>query len=192
MRWLLWNDQYIKSSSNIFWSFGGFVWLLLLLQGSVHKWRHPHVGGRVSANRWCYSVSLFSNIGDKDEGGVKNLKKWVMSFMDGPLSKSFPLHNFYKTFSINFFSPLLFLLGPLLWIWRSIHSCSWARHFRIHSATYRLALWGADAWLCPRGFQVENVSDIFDVCLCVCSSIFMVTHLVQGLPHQTEQFLMKN
>ena len=126
------------------------------------------------------------------EGRVKNLKKWVMSFMDGLLSKSFPLHNFYKTFSINFFSPLFFLLGPLLWIWRSIHSCSWARHLRIHSATYRLALWGADAWLCPRGFQVENVSDIFDVCLCVCSSIFMVTHLVQGLPHQTEQFLMKN
>ena len=83
MRWLLWNDQYIKSSSNIFWSFGGFVWLLLL-QGSVHKWRHPHIGGRVSANRWRYSVSLFSKIGDKDEGGVKNLKKWVMSFMDGP------------------------------------------------------------------------------------------------------------
>ena len=24
-------------------------------------------------------------MGDKGEGGVKNLKKWVMSFMDGPL-----------------------------------------------------------------------------------------------------------
>ena len=84
MRWLLWNDQYIKSSSNIFWSFGGFVWLLLL-QGSVHKWRHPHIGGRVSANRWRYTISLFSILGVKGEGGDKNLKKWVTSFMDGPL-----------------------------------------------------------------------------------------------------------
>ena len=26
-------------------------------------------------------------MGDKGEGGVKNLKKWVTSFMDGPLDK---------------------------------------------------------------------------------------------------------
>ena len=29
--------------------------------------------------------SLFSKMGDKGERGVKNLKKWVMSFIDGPL-----------------------------------------------------------------------------------------------------------
>ena len=27
---------------------------------------------------------LFSKMGDMGEGGVKNLKKWVMSFIDGP------------------------------------------------------------------------------------------------------------
>ena len=26
-------------------------------------------------------------MGDKGEGGVKNLKKWVTSFMDGPFHK---------------------------------------------------------------------------------------------------------
>ena len=29
-------------------------------------------------------MSLFSKMGDKGEGGVKNLQKWVMFFMDGP------------------------------------------------------------------------------------------------------------
>ena len=28
------------------------------------------------------SINLFSRMGDKGEGGVKNLKKWVTSFMD--------------------------------------------------------------------------------------------------------------
>ena len=30
------------------------------------------------------SLSLFSKMGEKAEGGVKNLKKWVTIFMDGP------------------------------------------------------------------------------------------------------------
>ena len=30
------------------------------------------------------AVYEFSKIGDKGEGGVKNLKQWVTSFMDGP------------------------------------------------------------------------------------------------------------
>ena len=29
-------------------------------------------------------IRLFSKMVDKGERGVKNLKKWVMSFMDGP------------------------------------------------------------------------------------------------------------
>ena len=37
-----------------------------------------------SAKRRHYSISLFSKMGDKGEGGVKNLKKWVTSFMDSP------------------------------------------------------------------------------------------------------------
>ena len=32
-------------------------------------------GGGGSAKRWCYSVSLFSKMGDKGKGGVKNFKK---------------------------------------------------------------------------------------------------------------------
>ena len=33
-----------------------------------------------------YSISLFSKMGDKGEGGVKNLKKSVTLFMDGPFT----------------------------------------------------------------------------------------------------------
>ena len=43
-----------------------------------------HLGGGESAKRWHYSISLYSKMGDKEQGGVKNLKKWVTSFMDGP------------------------------------------------------------------------------------------------------------
>ena len=50
-------------------------------QRAIHKWGHP-LGGRGSARRWRYSISLFSKMGDKGEGGVKNLKKRVTSFMD--------------------------------------------------------------------------------------------------------------
>ena len=38
-----------------------------------------------SAKRRCDSISLFGKMGDKEEGVIKNLKKWVTSFMDGPL-----------------------------------------------------------------------------------------------------------
>ena len=38
-----------------------------------------HLGGGGCA------ISLFSKIGDKGEGGVKILQKWVTSFMDFPL-----------------------------------------------------------------------------------------------------------
>ena len=31
--------------------------------------------------------SLFSKMGDKGKGGIKNLKKWVTSFMDNPLEQ---------------------------------------------------------------------------------------------------------
>ena len=34
---------------------------------------------------WCNSISLFRKMGDKGEGGVKNIKKRVTSLMDGPL-----------------------------------------------------------------------------------------------------------
>ena len=46
-----------------------------------------HLGGGGSAKRWPYSLSLFSKMDDKGEGGVKNIKKWVTSFIDAPWSK---------------------------------------------------------------------------------------------------------
>ena len=52
--------------------------------GVVHKWCHPLKGEGGLAKRWCHSISLFCKMGDKGEGGVKNLKKWVTSCMDGP------------------------------------------------------------------------------------------------------------
>ena len=39
-------------------------------------------GGSAKTLHW--SISLFSKMGDKGEGGDKSLKKWVTSFMDGP------------------------------------------------------------------------------------------------------------
>ena len=39
-----------------------------------------HLGGGWSAKRWHYSISLFSKMGDIGEEGVKNLKKWVISW----------------------------------------------------------------------------------------------------------------
>ena len=36
----------------------------------------PTYGGGGSAKRRRYSISLFSKMGDKRKGGVKNLKKW--------------------------------------------------------------------------------------------------------------------
>ena len=39
-------------------------------------------GGGASAKRWRYSISLFSKMSDKGEGGVKNLKKWETSFTE--------------------------------------------------------------------------------------------------------------
>ena len=57
--------------------------LLELPIGVVHKWRHPLKGKGKSAKRGRYSLSLFSKMGDKGEGGIKNFKKWLTSFMDG-------------------------------------------------------------------------------------------------------------
>ena len=39
--------------------------------------------GDITSGR--YSIILFIKMGDKGVGGVKNLKKWMTSFMDGPL-----------------------------------------------------------------------------------------------------------
>ena len=56
---------------------------LMIIQGAIHKWCHTHRREGGSAKRLRYSISLFSKMGDKG-GGVKNLQKWVTSFMEGP------------------------------------------------------------------------------------------------------------
>ena len=65
--------------------------------GAVHKWRHPLRGEGVSAKSWRHSMSLFSKMGDKGEGEVKNLKKWMTLFMDGPKWMLLqPAHSFLR------------------------------------------------------------------------------------------------
>ena len=49
----------------------------------------PTLGEGGSAKRRQNSISPFIKMGDKGEGGIKNLKKYVTSFMDGPLSSTF-------------------------------------------------------------------------------------------------------
>ena len=50
--------------------------------GLVHKWRHPLKGEGIY-QKVTLLHKIISKMGDKGEGGVKNLKKWLMSFMDG-------------------------------------------------------------------------------------------------------------
>ena len=57
---------------------------LIIYLGAINNWRLPLRGEGGITKRWCYSISQFSKMSDKGEGGVKNLKKWVTSFMDGP------------------------------------------------------------------------------------------------------------
>ena len=43
--------------------------------GAIHKWCHPLRRKGESTKRWRYSISLFSKMGDKGEGGVKKSQK---------------------------------------------------------------------------------------------------------------------
>ena len=47
-----------------------------------------HLGGSEDQPKgYVTPKSLFSKMGDKGKGGIKNLKKWVTSFMDNPLEQ---------------------------------------------------------------------------------------------------------
>ena len=63
------------------------LWLYYYSGPSMNNVIHLLRGKGRSAKRWCDSISLFSKMGDKGEGGVKSLKKWVTSFMDGFIVK---------------------------------------------------------------------------------------------------------
>ena len=47
-------------------------------------------------------MSLFSKMGDKWEEGVKNLKKWVTLFIDGPLVYLQFFFHVVKNAEVNF------------------------------------------------------------------------------------------
>ena len=51
---------------------------------SIHQWCHPH-RGRGNLPKGDVTVS---KIGDNGGGRGQKSKKWVMSFMDAPLSKN--------------------------------------------------------------------------------------------------------
>ena len=57
-----------------------------VFSGAIHNLRHQLSRGRVDLPKGDVTtyVNLFSKNGDKGEGGVKHIKKWVTSFMDGP------------------------------------------------------------------------------------------------------------
>ena len=77
-----------KIPQNIFVNFAFHIYVPQCckdyLLGAIHKWCHPLRWEQGPAKRWCFSISLFSRMVDKGEEGVKNLKKWVTSYMDGP------------------------------------------------------------------------------------------------------------
>ena len=56
---------------------------------AVHKLCHPLKGEGRSTKRSHYSINLFSTMCDKRKGGINNLKKWVMSFMDSSIASQF-------------------------------------------------------------------------------------------------------
>ena len=57
--------------------------LMVSLVRACPKMTSPIKGGGGFAKGWCSSISLSIKMGVK--GRVKNLKKWVTSFMNGPL-----------------------------------------------------------------------------------------------------------
>ena len=77
-----------------------------------------HLGGGGSAKRLCYCIGLFSIMGNKGEGGIKNLKKWALSLI---LNASFiskgtvfelqkKLYSFYLFFFLFFKNEIFFSL----------------------------------------------------------------------------------
>ena len=73
-----------------------FFVIVVTIFSAVISYRGPsindvtHLGGRGDLPKGNVTTSLFIKKGDKVEGGVKNIKKWVKtSFMDGPLVEVF-------------------------------------------------------------------------------------------------------
>ena len=60
-----------------------FIWILSALYIYEFLW-NVHIYIFIQA----YMAIQVLRVGDKGEGCVKNLKKWVMSFMDGPYVNS--------------------------------------------------------------------------------------------------------
>ena len=106
--------------------FGFKIW-----NHSINDVTHLEKGGSAK--------SLFSKMGDKGEGGVTNLKKWVTSFIDGPLYlkpnweyvqiRSYTiLIELYNTmcpmFFSHTFSGLFLRKKKFSWKWHSVFFCN--------------------------------------------------------------------
>ena len=59
------------------------------------------LGGEGSAKMWHNSIGLFSKMGDKGEGVVKNLKKWVKLFIDGPITGYTFMNDLWKVIYVH-------------------------------------------------------------------------------------------
>ena len=87
-----------------------FSWGAILTKGpSIND--VTHLGGGGSAKIWCYSISLFSKMGVKWEGGVKNLTKLVTSLIDGPLDQIIKCVRVSKHHQIKIHENALFFRG---------------------------------------------------------------------------------
>ena len=80
--------------------------LCMMIQGpSIND--ITHLGGRGIGQKLTYlHISLFSKMGDKGKGGVKNFKKWVTSFIDGPYQILFSSEKLKNHIKLHIFSSL--------------------------------------------------------------------------------------
>ena len=120
--------------------------------GAINKWHHPLRGEGGSAKRWHYSmsISLFINMGEKAEGGVKNLKKWVTSMMDAHIVfiLSLVLQVIFWCIIHNHFSRCLCGLKKYIYILIVfILSLCTAGNFLVHNTFkphFKVSLWFED------------------------------------------------
>ena len=96
-------------------------------------------------------------MGDKAEGGVKNLKKWVTSFMDGPKEKieremtNFEIQNIFLKFSS--FWPHDMPIEPK-WFWRP----NVKQSISIQNLSTKTMAATADAMISSDSFRMETMT----------------------------------
>ena len=117
---------------------------------------------------------IFSKMGDKGEGGVKNIKKWVTSFMDGPrkrlgLITQPHLHKYLDTASYFFWWSTyrnIFMIG----ICMSQYVC-------LCNISLMLLLWIdlQNAYL-----EQKKVISVFSTIYYICMFVCCAMHVIPG------------